>query len=715
MYSVRSYLPALFLAALLAADLAAADPFQASAQADRTSVQLGQPVLITVRVRGCQETPDVEPPTVPGATISRVGEAQVLSTVFADLEKQGLLHPNGGRVLAQAFKGLGPLSRLADIEAQLQKLASVPSLSSSPADPDLLQAYQQALKNLSAFNPQAFQRVQALGQNDHVFTFKVQPKRSGEIVVPAFTIRSQGLTTTTAQLSLQVKDIQPQPWVRLALSLANPRPTAGEEVDLFVDVLVQRASVSYGSKTYPHLPVSELSLTLPVLERTGPCEPARPLEKIVQANLVPPGSRGVRINTIPGEMKLDQEPRDAGGLDPNRCRRRVTLPLRMTAGGSVMIPAAHAAGKVYVPSGPGRGKWEPFVAASEPLSFAVLDLQGRTDRPVEFGGAVGPVRVSSSASQTQLAVGTPFTLTVRVEGTTSVARATAPDLAGRPDFCRSFRVHLDNEHQLTSTSREFTYTLRPLNEDVTEVPAVSVSYFDPKRNSFATVRSQSIPLQVSPAKNVTPETPSPPVPVDTSIPPTPTMMWYPSTDTLLLWAEVALGSVCAVCVLLWSLRRWRYRRAIQGHKHQVQRSIAEAKRRLQEGEPSFQVVRQVLQDFLRREFPLKTGEITPLDALECLRRAGLEEGLARAFAELLENCATGEFAPGLPSVAVSGVAASADRLLERLGASIPVLAAARCGVRVGKIPSTREAKAPSPSPACSEVGAERSTCRRAGQ
>ncbi len=650
---------------LLASALpASAGAPQVTVQADRTSAQFGQPILVTVRVRGAADTPEVRPPQIEGAALVPLGPPRVVPTFAADLEAKGIIHAGTGGRFAGALKGLGDPAALGGLDPDLMKMLGAP---------DLLKA------------------APGRDTNDYTFVYRVDPQKPGQYVVPAFTVASGGQTATTKPIALDVTPAKPQPWVRMALSLSNPTPTVGEEVQLYVDLLVQRTQVSFNNKTYPHLPVKEMSLTIPGLDGVAQFELVKSLETVVQEGAVEPGHRGFRVNGLPGEVKLEHEPADRNvpGLDPARYRRRLTIPLRMREGGQVTIPPARVAGDVYVPSSARAGKWEPFVAAGAPLTFAVVDLRGRADRPADFGGLIGPVRVTAQASQTRLAVGTPFTLKVRLEGSGSLAQATAPDLAARPDFAKSFRVRHEDE-RLAGAAREFTYTLRPLSADVKEVPPVQVSYYDPKSSQFAAARSPAIPLEVTTAANVTPDAPPDvPVPAPAPTPAPPAQASAPApeeeapelpvaeagSDRLLAWAEVGLAAVCAVIATVWGVRAWKRRRLTRASRRRYQATMAEATRGLQSSAPTIEGVRQTMQDFLRRRFRLPPGEVTPRDAADCLRGAGVEEGLARACADLLETCATAEFAPGVVALSPTDLAAYARKLIDRL-ASAPALAGA---------------------------------------
>jgi hypothetical protein len=77
---------------------------------------------------------------------------------------------------------------------------------------------------------------------------------------------------------------------------------------------------------------------------------------------------------------------------------------------------------------------------------------------------------------------------------------------------------------------------------------------------------------------------------------------------------------------------------------------------------------------LRSRFGMPAGEITPHDAAERLRRAGVADGLANACASLLEDCAAAEFAPGVSPMSLPDLTARAERLVAEISSAIPVVA-----------------------------------------
>src|SRR5262249_13309482 len=145
--------------------------------------------------------------------------------------------------------------------------------------------------------------------------------------------------------------------------------------------------------------------------------------------------------------------------------RRLEVPVRLTRAGKATLAPAGVAGEAWMAmqsmSRRPAGKWQPFVATSEPLDFEVRGLPA--NRPCDFSGNIGELAVTTPASKHKMAAGTPFTLTVRLEGQGYLPRSGSVDLAANPEFSRRFRALLNNDRALSDTSREVSYQLRPLS------------------------------------------------------------------------------------------------------------------------------------------------------------------------------------------------------------------------------------------------------------
>src|SRR5262249_5520776 len=157
---------------------------------------------------------------------------------------------------------------------------------------------------------------------------------------------------------------------------------------------------------------------------------------------------------------------------------------------------------------------------------------------------------------------------------------------------------------VSDRARDLTWTLRPLDESVTEVPAVAVSHYDPKAGKFVTARSQPIPLKVTnsgqsgdaPAAAAKEEETG-----DEEAEASPFAVILAVENRIAPWAGVVVGACVTGLGLAWGSRRtWRHlarRRSLPRPDRQAAPDARAALRR-----PGLSVIelRQIVQDFLRR-------------------------------------------------------------------------------------------------------------------
>jgi hypothetical protein len=127
-------------------------------------------------------------------------------------------------------------------------------------------------------------------------------------------------------------------------------------------------------------------------------------------------------------------------------------------------------------------------------------------RPATYCGGIGEYRVAVSASPTKLRVGDPLTLTLelqRGEQSDSLELVSAPDLAAIPELIADFDL-IDNNPtgNVDGATKHFSYGLRPKRPSV-EIPAITVTTFDPTSEQFIETTTKAIPLEVSEASRLT--------------------------------------------------------------------------------------------------------------------------------------------------------------------------------------------------------------------
>lgn len=120
------------------------------------------------------------------------------------------------------------------------------------------------------------------------------------------------------------------------------------------------------------------------------------------------------------------------------------------------------------------------------------------DRPPTWSGGVGSFHISSNITPRSADVGDPMTLEFVVRGVGTIDELVAPDLEQLGEITSRFRIYAPTEESFED-GRRFTWSVRPLNESVTELPAFEYSWFDPTAERYVVKSTEPIELVISKA------------------------------------------------------------------------------------------------------------------------------------------------------------------------------------------------------------------------
>jgi hypothetical protein len=149
-------------------------------------------------------------------------------------------------------------------------------------------------------------------------------------------------------------------------------------------------------------------------------------------------------------------------------------------------------------SGP-RYTYKRFMVSSEPLTLQVKPLPDQ-GKPAGFYGLIGRYTISASAEPTNVSVGDPITLSIKIGGEYLKA-VRWPVLEDIKSMVENFKIPEEKgAPQMAGGSKVFTQTIRANSDKVTEIPAIPLSFFDVDTGRYVTVKSQPISLKVAPTK-----------------------------------------------------------------------------------------------------------------------------------------------------------------------------------------------------------------------
>ena len=134
----------------------------------------------------------------------------------------------------------------------------------------------------------------------------------------------------------------------------------------------------------------------------------------------------------------------------------------------------------------------------------ILEIQPLPEkgRPADFSNLVGEFFLTSALSRNAIEVGDTTTLTVTIAGQGNILDLSLPPLNGG----ESFKVYEDQPEyrqipgsQLISGDKIFHFALVPLQAGELQVPQVSLSYFNPIKAEYVSLKSDRLILRANPS------------------------------------------------------------------------------------------------------------------------------------------------------------------------------------------------------------------------
>lgn len=357
-------------------------------------------------------------------------------------------------------------------------------------------------------------RISQSSTFSHVYQYRLTPKLAGTLTIPEVTATIDGKNLISNSLSVRVLDIPKQDTVvaEIIPSLSKVYPTQSFTVKL--RILVQ--------------PIADT--------REEPLKPLRRSPPRLQINWLKP-QEGLETNEVSDWLQpllstnnvgisINEVKADSGSLFQSRLAVFDLSKGRERRNGITGIPIdyfVYELDRKFVAEKPGTYTFGPasvkgtfatglsgreydatrIVAIAPAVNIEVLEVP--SPRPNNFIGGIGNYAVSVSATPTKLRVGDPMTLTLQFgqgEGSGSLNLISAPDLTAVPEIADRFDIVDKNPvGRQENSSKKFAFALRPKRAGVS-IPALSLSTFDPTSESFSSIRTDPIAMEVTEASTI---------------------------------------------------------------------------------------------------------------------------------------------------------------------------------------------------------------------
>jgi hypothetical protein len=397
------------------------------------------------------------------------------------------------------------------VEIRNVKNPAPPDLSALRQDFDVVSAGDESHNRSSTFILNG--TVTQQSSFGHAFRFRLTPKRTGKLVIPAPSASIDGKTVSGRALALDVIAPEAQDLVVPEIKTDHEKVYPTQPFEVTLRVLVRplpddpdRDPLGPLRRRPPHLDVNWVDLPAGL---TGD-DKARWLEKLLAEN----GS-GFTLNDVTTRsasffegqrlavFSLYQGRESRKGLDGRpvnyfvyELKRKLTAEKAGTyALGPVLVKGAFVGG-LEGSSYTGRR----LVAVAPTVPVEVREVPA--PRPATFCGGIGNYRLAASAIPTALRVGDPLTLTLEFErggASGSLDLISAPDLAASPQVAADFEIlDKDPTGRRDGEVKRFEYALRPKRPGV-GIPPLAVTVFNPDTEKFSEIATKPIALTVSAA------------------------------------------------------------------------------------------------------------------------------------------------------------------------------------------------------------------------
>src|SRR5213593_4580665 len=334
------------------------------------------------------------------------------------------------------------------------------------------------------------------------YNYTILPLRAGRFTIPPQTVRAGANLLKTPELTLNVADSPSRP--------SGVRPSRGTQTQsvrasdlVFAELIVPQKTAYVGEIVPVQIRMGFDPRVRPRLieppEITGQGFTAQKLQES--------GQNSETINGRPYEVAIYKT-----AIAAARAGKFEVGPLKAKA--QVLVPRARSAPRprsrspfdLFDLNDPFSDPFfsNPFAQMgerreveikSEPVALEVKPLP--PNAPPSFSGAIGNFTMTTDAKPKSVQAGDPITVTSIISGRGNFDRVNAPaveDDRGWHKYPPSSKFKNDDEVGISGT-KTFETVLSP-NEKKQAVPVLAFSYFDPAKEQYVTLRSESIAITV---------------------------------------------------------------------------------------------------------------------------------------------------------------------------------------------------------------------------
>lgn len=317
----------------------------------------------------------------------------------------------------------------------------------------------------------------------YVMSYSLMATKSGVLRLGGVDVTVGGQKYRTNEVTVNVVEPERTERIELEVELSKGKCYAGEPILMTVRWFIRKSIVeSYMGA----------ALNVPVF-RSGDFYVEEPVRKLKISGKVPT----FRVNGA--ETVFEQREVVRKGLDWVELSTSKVLIAKRTG----KLPVEDAILSVDLAVGQEvRSFWgtqresKRFIARAEGKVVEVLPVP-EEGKPASFYGLVGKYSIQTSANITNVDVGQPIELTIRIGSEDYLKPVLWPRLEDVGELSENFRISEEREDGVVEgAAKVFKTTIRAVKDSVNRIPPIPLSYFDVEKGKYVTMESKEIALNV---------------------------------------------------------------------------------------------------------------------------------------------------------------------------------------------------------------------------
>jgi hypothetical protein len=347
---------------------------------------------------------------------------------------------------------------------------------------------------LAAFNPRQARSNQSMqmvvGDRPSIVyseNFAITAGKAGKMVLPAVTVVVDGKTYTTDSVEVPVSQPGTTDRISVELTVSEKKCYVGQPIVMTIKWIIT-VRVEGGAFDVPVFKTDDFyieDVSDPVAAQAAQQTTIHsvPVTVTAERQLI----KGMEAQVISFRKVLIPKRSGHIRLDP------VTVSTNMAVG-------TVRTGDFFNPY---QVKYNRVSVQSSPVELDILPLP-EAGKPPQFYGLVGQYTISASASPTEVSVGDPITLTMRIGGNPYLKPVQWPQLEQISELADNFRIPAEKASPVVENGvKVFTQTIRAGNDRVTQIPAIPLAFFDPQKGQYVMAMTDPIKVEVAPTKVLT--------------------------------------------------------------------------------------------------------------------------------------------------------------------------------------------------------------------